>query len=222
MLNQQCQFVLFSATFPDEVREFGYRVVPNPNEITLKREELSLDAIKQFYMDCKSFEHKFQILSQIYGLLTIGQSIVFCHTKNTADDLKRRMTADGHTVSVLHGDLQPNERDRVIDEFRSGQTKVLISTNVLSRGIDILQVSLVVNFDLPVDARGEPDPETYLHRIGRTGRFGRNGVTINFVHDRRSMTILQYIERFFGRTIQKIPTDDVEEIEKRLSTIQRS
>lgn len=219
LLPPTCQIVLFSATFPPKVREFANRVVPNANVITLRREELSLDAIKQFYMDCKSYEHKYQVLSQIYGLLTIGQSIVFCQTRATADELYRRMTAEGHTISLLHGGLSPEQRDAVIEEFRKGTTKVLIATNVLARGIDILQVSLVINFDLPLDVNSRPDCETYLHRIGRTGRFGRNGVSINFVHDRKSLEDMLYIQRFFGREIVQIPTEDLELIETKLRAI---
>ena len=221
-LPTSCQIVLFSATFRPDVREFASRMVPNANTITLKREELSVEGIKQFYMDCKSYEHKYEILSHIYGLLTIGQSIIFCHTRSTSDELYRRMTTEGHTVSLLHGGLLPEQRDAVIDEFRKGNTKVLIATNVLARGIDILQVSLVINFDLPLDSTNQPDFETYLHRIGRTGRFGRTGVSINFIHDKRSYEQMLQIQNFFGREIHRIPTEDIEVIERKLQEINHS
>ena len=131
--------------------------------------------------------------------------------------LNERMTKEGHTVSILHGgDMESSVRDKVIDDFRNGKTKVLITTNVLARGIDILQVNVVINYDIPLDARNRADPETYLHRIGRTGRFGRKGVGINFVHDDNSRRNLKYIEKFFGKPITHIPTDDPEEIEKML------
>lgn len=211
-----CQLVLFSATFPDEVRQYAERFVPNPNEIRLKHEELNVEGIKQLYMDCDSQEAKYDVLVNLYSLLTIGASIVFVREKATANALYGRMTREGHTVSVLHGDLTPQERDRLIDQFREGKSKVLISTNVLARGIDIAQVSMVVNYDLPVDQNGNPDPSTYLHRIGRTGRFGRVGVSISFVHDKKSFDVLNRIMQYFGDGVEitRVPTDDWEEVEK--------
>lgn len=129
------------------------------------------------------------------------------------------MTLEGHQTSVIHGGMDPEERDRVIDEFRKGITRVLISTNVLARGIDILQVSLVINFDIPLDANHHPDPETYLHRIGRTGRFGRSGVSINFVHDDRSYQDMCYIQKFFGKPILEISTHNLEDLDKQLQNV---
>ncbi|KAJ2956124.1 hypothetical protein NQZ79_g7978 [Umbelopsis isabellina] len=211
-----CQIVLFSATFADNVRHFANRFAPSANEITLKREELSVDGIKQLYMDCNSEQHKFEVLCNLYDLLTIGQSIIFCRTRATADEIARRMTKEGHSVVSLHGKLEPAERDLVMDKFRNGESKVLITTNVIARGIDILQVTLVINYDMPTDANGRPDPETYLHRIGRTGRFGRTGVSINFVHDKRSWEEMHAIEQHFHKEIQRVPTDDWEEVEKML------
>lgn len=209
------QLVLFSATFPTEVREYAEKFVPNANSLELKQEELNVDGIKQLYMDCNSEQHKFEVLCELYGLLTIGSSIIFVGTKRTADMLYQKMKQEGHTVSVLHGSLDNDERDRLIDDFREGRSKVLITTNVLARGIDIASVSMVVNYDLPVDKDGKPDPSTYLHRIGRTGRFGRVGVSISFVHDKRSYEVLKYIQQYFGDIeMTRVPTDDWDEVEK--------
>jgi ATP-dependent RNA helicase DDX19/DBP5 len=132
----------------------------------LKTEELSVDGIKQFYLDCTSEQHKFDILVQLYSLLTVGQSIIFVQRRSTADSVAGRMTGEGHKVTSLTGQHQAGDRDQTIDDFRDGKTKVLITTNVVARGIDILQVNLVVNYDLPLTQSGEPDVETYLHRIG--------------------------------------------------------
>ena len=161
-----CQLVLFSATFPDHVHEFALRIAPGANEIRLKQEELSVEAIKQFYMDCKNEDHKYEVLVELYNLLTIGQSIIFCAKRETADRIAQKMTAEGHKVDSLHGKLDTAERDRTIDAFRDGKSKVLISTNVIARGIDIQQVTLVINYDMPLTPSGEADAETYLHRIG--------------------------------------------------------
>jgi ATP-dependent RNA helicase DDX19/DBP5 len=124
------------------------------------------------------------------------------------------MTADGHIVTVLHGARDTVERDAVMDDFRSGKSKVLITTNVLARGIDVNQVNLVVNYDLPVDVKGGPDYETYLHRVGRTGRFGRTGVSIAFIHDQKSWQELECFQNYFGVIMTKIPTKDWEETEE--------
>ncbi|KAJ3233848.1 RNA helicase required for poly(A+) mRNA export [Chytriomyces hyalinus] len=212
-----CQIVLFSATWTDELRNFAARVAPNATTITLKREELSVDAIRQLYMDCHNEEHKTEILMAIYGLMTIGQSIIFVRQKYKAEEITRRMNEEGHAVVFLHGGLEGPERDKVMDDFRDGKSKVLITTNVLSRGIDILQVNLVINFDMPLAADGRTvDPETYLHRIGRTGRFGRTGVSINFVHDQKSFNEMDAIQRHFGKEIVRVGTDNLDEIEKML------
>ncbi|CAH6720123.1 ATP-dependent RNA helicase Dbp5p [[Candida] jaroonii] len=215
-LPKSCQLVLFSATFPVEVRKFAEKFVPNANSLELKQEELNVDAIKQLYMDCSSEEHKFQVLTELYGLLTIGSSIIFVATRATANKLYAKMKNEGHTVSVLHGDLENSERDKLIDDFREGRSKVLITTNVLARGIDIASVSMVVNYDLPVDKNGRPDPSTYLHRIGRTGRFGRVGVSISFVSDKKSYETLTAIKNYFGTGIEmtRVPTDDWDEVEE--------
>jgi len=208
MCNRNCQILLFSATFSPEVMKFAKIMAPNAAQITVKTEELSLDAIKQFYMDCKSEAHKFEVLKDIYGLLNIGQSIIFVHTVKTAKYLANRMREEGFSVSLLHGkDMVAQERDRVMADFRAGRTTVLITTNVLARGIDVLQVTLVVNYDLPLDRNNRPDFETYIHRIGRSGRFGRKGVAINFVHNEESRQQLIAIAEHFQRDLAALPTD---------------
>ena len=211
----QCQMVLFSATFPDEVRSYAEKFVPNANSLELKHEELNVDAITQLYIDCSNDEEKFKYLCEFYGLMTIASSIIFVAKKETADKLYFNMKKEGHTVSVLHGSLQTQERDRLIDDFRNGRYKVLITTNVLARGIDIPSVTMVVNYDMPFDKNQRPDPSTYLHRIGRTGRFGRKGVSISFISDKKSYECLQYISEYFGGIdMIKLPADDWDEIEE--------
>lgn len=230
--------MFFSATYEKEVMEFAELIVPNPITITLKREEESLKNIKQYYVKCSNQDEKYVAIANIYGVITIGQAIIFCHVsnrKNTVDiekyhihnsfsiSLKTRKTAgwlsgkmsiDGHSVAVLSGELTVEQRLAVLDRFRAGYEKVLITTNVLSRGIDVEQVTIVVNFDLPMDAQGRADCETYLHRIGRTGRFGKQGIAINLVDTDKSMDICKAIEKHFGNTIQLLDARDCDEIEK--------
>ncbi|KAJ1988090.1 RNA helicase required for poly(A+) mRNA export [Dimargaris cristalligena] len=215
-LPKTCQIVLFSATFADVVKSYAERFAPNANRIMLEVKELSVDGIKQFYMDCRGEDHKLEILRVLYALLSVSQSIIFVRRRDTADRITRLMNESGHAVVTLHGKLQSSERDSVMHDFRSGKTKVLVTTNVLARGIDISQVNMVINYDIPVDSNGNPDPETYLHRIGRTGRFGRTGVAINFVHDKKSHQEMKAIRDHFDREITKIQTENPELMEKTL------
>ncbi|MCJ8741972.1 hypothetical protein PDJAM_G00076700 [Pangasius djambal] len=213
-LPKDCQMLLFSATFEDSVWQFAERIVPDPNIIRLKREEETLDTIKQYYVLCKSKQDKFDALCNIYGAITIAQAMIFCHTRRTAAWLAGRMAAEGHQVALLSGELAVEQRAAIIERFREGKEKVLITTNVCARGIDVEQVSVVINFDLPLDKDGNPDNETYLHRIGRTGRFGKRGLAINMVDSEESMAVLRAIEEHFSKKIVKLDTEDLDEIEK--------
>ncbi|XP_062329982.1 ATP-dependent RNA helicase DDX19B [Osmerus eperlanus] len=214
MLPKVCQMLLFSATFEETVWNFAQRIVPDPNIIKLKREEETLDTIKQYYVLCNSKEEKFVALCNIYGAITIAQAMIFCHTRKTAGWLAGELSREGHQVALLSGEMQVEQRAAVIDRFRDGKEKVLVTTNVCARGIDVEQVSVVINFDLPVDRDGNPDNETYLHRIGRTGRFGKRGLAINMVDSKFSMNILNRIQDHFNKKIEKLDTDDLDEIEK--------
>ncbi|RPA85602.1 DEAD-domain-containing protein [Ascobolus immersus RN42] len=213
-LPSTAQIVLFSATFPDKVVSYAEKFAPGANQITLKHEELTVDGIKQLYMDCDNEQHKYEILVQLYQLLTVGSSIIFVARRDSAAEIQRRMEADGHTVAALHGAQEGADRDRIVQDFRAGKTKVLITTNVVARGLDVATVSMVVNYDIPLTVDHRPDPATYLHRIGRTGRFGRVGVSISFVHDKKSFNDLKEIGDYFGVQMVRVPTDDPDEIER--------
>lgn len=145
-------------------------------------------------------------------------------TRESANEIQRRMEADGHTVSSLHGAHEGKIRDALLDDFRSGRSKVLITTNVLARGIDVSSVSMVINYDIPMKGSGdrEPDAETYLHRIGRTGRFGRVGVSISFVYDRKSYDALNQIASFYGIDLIQLSTDDWDATEKKVQNVIKS
>lgn len=210
-----CQMMFFSATYDQDVMKFAEHIVKNPIIIRLKREEESLDNIEQYYVRCNNQQEKYNAVSNIYGSIGVGQAIIFCHTRRTASWLSEKMSRDGHAVAVLTGDLTVEQRINVLDRFRQGKEKVLITTNVLSRGIDVEQVTIVVNFDLPVNITdGNADCDTYLHRIGRTGRFGKRGIAINLIDSDRAMEICQQIERHFNREIKFLNADDSDEIER--------
>ncbi|XP_006860238.1 PREDICTED: ATP-dependent RNA helicase DDX19B isoform X2 [Chrysochloris asiatica] len=214
MLPRNCQMLLFSATFEDSVWKFAQKVVPDPNIIKLKREEETLDTIKQYYVLCTNRDEKFQALCNLYGAITIAQAMIFCHTRKTASWLAAELSKEGHQVALLSGEMVVEQRAAVIERFREGKEKVLVTTNVCARGIDVEQVSVVINFDLPVDKDGNPDNETYLHRIGRTGRFGKRGLAVNMVDSKHSMNILNRIQEHFNKNIERLDTDDLDEIEK--------
>lgn len=131
------------------------------------------------------------------------------------------MVADGHKVSALHGAFDGNDRDRLLEEFRAGNSKVLITTNVMARGIDVSSVSMVINYDIPMKGMGdaEPDHETYLHRIGRTGRFGRVGVSISFVSDRKSFQALVDIAKHYDIDLVQLSPDDWDHTEKKIHDV---
>lgn len=198
---KHCQSLFFSATFPQNVVQFATKMVHNPDKILIAKgpEYLVLDVIKQLWIDTRLYEGgKLAFLSDIYSLLTIGQSIVFVGSKTQADEVYSALTKEGFTCSVLHSDIQMADRDSTMKSFRKGESNVLISTNVLARGVDVDNVCLVVNYDVPVNKNGDPDYETYLHRIGRTGRFGRKGTAINLLSDHNSIKVLAAIEKYFG------------------------
>nr|POF08157.1 atp-dependent rna helicase dbp5 [Quercus suber] len=216
------QIVLFSATFPPEVLHFASIFSPNSNTLTLEVESLTVKGIKQMYLDCSSDEDKYTALVKFYGLMTIASSIIFVRRRDTATEIERRMTAEGHNVASLTGALDGADRDAVFSRFREGHAKVLITTNVLARGIDVKTVTMVVNYDIPETADRKPDFETYLHRIGRTGRFGRTGAALSFVHDERSWSNLMSICNHFSVEPTKLDTGDWDAVEKMLKAVMKN
>ncbi|KAK3378060.1 P-loop containing nucleoside triphosphate hydrolase protein [Podospora didyma] len=225
MLPKSIQILLFSATFPEKVMAYAERYAPNANQIKLQQQELTVKGISQMYMDCPDEQKKYDVLCQLYGLMTIGSSVIFVRTRESANEIQRRMEADGHKVSVLHGAHEGANRDTLLDDFRSGRSKVLITTNVLARGIDVSSVSMVINYDIPMKGVGrdqEPDPETYLHRIGRTGRFGRVGVSISFVYDQKSFQALSQIAEHYDIDLIQLSPDDWDMTEKKVQDVIKS
>ncbi|NWR62291.1 DDX25 helicase, partial [Bucorvus abyssinicus] len=196
VLPKGCQMLLFSATFKERVRAFATQIVSNPIVIKLREEELTLANIRQYFLVCHSRDEKYRALCNIYSSLSVGQAMIFCQTRQNADWLASAMNRDGHHVALLTAELTVAQRAEVIQRFRNGQEKVLIATNVCARGIDVQQVTVVLNFSLPMDWRKEPDFETYLHRIGRTGRFGKKGVAFSMV-ERQEVGLVQKIEEHF-------------------------
>jgi translation initiation factor 4A len=197
-LPESVQVCLFSATMPLDVLEVTQRFMRDPVRILVKKDELTLEGIKQFYIAVDREEWKLDTLCDLYETLTITQAIIYCNTRRKVDWLQEQMQERDFTVSCMHGDMDQRERDIIMREFRSGSSRVLITTDLLARGIDVQQVSLVINFDLPTNR------ENYIHRIGRSGRFGRKGVAINFLTD-GDVRYLRDIEQFYQTEITEMP-----------------
>jgi len=197
-LPEKIQVALFSATMPMEVLDVTDRFMREPIRILVKRDELTLEGIKQFYIAVEQEEWKLDTLCDLYETLTITQAIIYCNTRRKVDWLMEKMQSRDFTVSAMHGDMDQRERDLILREFRSGSSRVLITTDLLARGIDVQQVSLVINYDLPTNR------ENYIHRIGRSGRFGRKGVAINFLTS-GDVRYLRDIEQFYNTQIEEMP-----------------
>jgi len=194
----EIQVILLSATMPSDVLEVTHRFMRDPVRILVKKEELTLEGIRQFYVQVEREDWKLDTLCDLYETLTITQAVIFCNTRRKVDWLTEKMHARDFTVSAMHGDMDQKERDVIMREFRTGSSRVLITTDLLARGIDVQQVSLVINYDLPANR------ENYIHRIGRGGRFGRKGVAINFV-TQEDVRTLHDIEQFYNTTIEEMP-----------------
>jgi ATP-dependent RNA helicase len=192
------QVVLVSATLPQEVLIMTTKFMNEPVKILVKRDELTLEGIKQFFVAVEREEWKFDTLCDLYDTLTITQAVIFCNTRKKVDWLATKMREANFTVSAMHGDMPQRERDTIMEEFRSGGSRVLIATDVWGRGLDVQQVSLVINYDLPNNR------ELYIHRIGRSGRFGRKGVAINFVKN-DDIGILRDVEQYYSTQIDEMP-----------------
>jgi translation initiation factor 4A len=193
------QTAIFSATMPYTILEITKNFMINPLKILIKNEELTLDGIKQFFIAIDKEEWKIETLMDLYQTITVTQAIIYCNTRKKVEYLNDCMTSRGFLVSQIHGDMDQKERSSVMSNFRNGKTRVLIATDIIARGIDVQQVSLVINYDIP------KEKECYIHRIGRSGRHGRKGVSINFI-TRFDVPRLKDIESFYSTEISEMPS----------------
>jgi translation initiation factor 4A len=193
---------LFSATMNDSFFNITNKFMRDPIKILVKNEELTLEGIQQYKVNVEQNDFKYDTLCDLYSAFSASQSIIYVNSKKIADILSNKLLNDDFTVSCIHGDMTQNERNTIIKQFREGESRVLITTDLLSRGIDIQQISIVINYDIPKEV------ENYIHRIGRSGRYGRKGVAINFVtnYDRDKIT---HIEKYYATIIEDLPNLDV-------------
>lgn len=199
-LPKSCQVVVVSATMSKDIIEVTKKFMSDPIKILVKQDQISLDGIKQYYVNVDKEDWKFDTLCDLYDSLTITQCVIFCNTKRKVDWLSSKLLQSNFSVVSMHGDMRQEDRDKIMSDFRSGHSRVLISTDVWARGIDVQQVSLVINYDLPEIM------ENYIHRIGRSGRFGRKGCAINFV-TRDDFSQLKNIEKFYRIKIKPMPAN---------------
>jgi len=199
-LPSDVQVALFSATMPNEILELTKKFMRDPKRILVKKDELTLEGIRQFYVLLETEDEKYDTLADLYESIEIQACIIYVNHRRKVDELAARMISDQHTVSKMHGDMPQADREVIMKEFRSGSSRVLITTDLLARGIDVQQVSLVVNYDLPASF------ENYIHRIGRSGRFGRKGVAINFV-TKPDFEHLRFIESYYNTQIEPLPAE---------------
>ena len=199
-INENMQVALFSATLPPEILELTKKFMRDPVSITMEVEKLNLECITQYYVALRHDADKFDTLKDLFSLISVSQCIIYCNSVRRVSDLYNAMSEEGFSVCCIHSSMDKSERDREFKNFRSGGYRVMISSDVTARGIDIQQVSTVINFDIC------RDPHKYLHRIGRSGRWGRKGMAINFVtrHDTETM---KKIEGYYGINMQELPAN---------------
>ncbi len=196
--NNEIQVALFSATLPNNIFPIINKIMRNPVKICVKAEQLTLEGITQYYVAVDDDRQKYSTLKHIYQYVSVSQCIIYCNSIKRVTDLYDAMKEDDFPVCRIHSNMERGERETAFKEFKNGKSRVLISSNVTARGIDIQQVSVVINFDVPKDIH------TYLHRIGRSGRWGRKGVGINFI-TRRDINKLKEIETYYSSEIKEMP-----------------
>lgn len=198
--NSDIQVALFSATLPQSVYPITDKIMRNPIKISVKADMLTLEGIGQFYVAVEDDRQKYATLKHLFSFLSVSQCIIYCNSVKRVADLYDAMREDEFPVCCIHSNMDKSARENAFNEFRSGKSRVMISSNVTARGIDIQQVSIVMNFDLPKCVH------TYLHRIGRSGRWGRKGVGINFITRRDTMKMKE-IEEHYSTEIRELPAD---------------
>ena len=198
-LPSEARVVLSSATVNDAVLDISRNFMKDPNLITVRDTELSLEGILQYHINCEREEYKFETILDMYRSLVIAQSVIFVNSKRKCDYLEDKFRAQDFTIKSIHGGMEQGDRDQVMSEFRSGKIRILLSTDLTARGIDVPSISLVINYDLPIDK------SQYIHRVGRTGRYGKKGFAINLIGHRNEMLQLKAIEECYNVMIPSLP-----------------
>jgi translation initiation factor 4A len=194
------RLALFSATMPKNVLEIAENYLSNPVRILLPPDEVTLEGIKQYYVQLEREDWKLPVLLDLYQQITVNQALIYVNKRQKAEWLAKQLSSHGFTLEFIHGEMEVAERKKRMEDFRSGMTRVLISTDLLARGIDVQQVSLVINYEMPIQR------ENYIHRIGRSGRYGKKGSAINIICG-DEINAVKEIESHYSTTIQELPED---------------
>jgi translation initiation factor 4A len=197
---EKTKLALFSATMPDHMLQIADHYLENPVRIRIPNDDVTLEGIKQYYVNIEHEEWKLPTLLDIYQNITVNQAIIYVNKRQKAEWLVKQLTTTGFTIEYIHGDMEVEERKKHMEQFRAGSTRILISTDLLARGIDVQQVSLIINYDMPIQH------ENYIHRIGRSGRYGRKGLAINLICANELETI-QTIQTYYSTIINELPND---------------
>jgi translation initiation factor 4A len=203
-LNNDIQVVLYSATLPEEIQTLTSKFMRDPVKILVKTEAITLEGISQYYVALDDDQQKYETLKDIFEKISVNQTIIYCNSIKRVSDLTDALLKDNFPVCCIHSNMTKQERERAYNDFKSGNSRVLISSNLTARGIDVQQVSIVINFDIPKDIH------TYIHRIGRSGRWGRKGTGINFI-TRRDIRKMKEIEQYYQTEINELPGSFVTE-----------
>lgn len=198
------QICLFSATYPPDVLEMTKYFMHDPVKILIKNEEVSVELIKNYFVNVKYEEYKYDTLVEFYQKLSVCQAVIFVNSINKAEELGNKLKDDGHTVGIIHSKMDDLERREVLKLFRTSRYRILVATDIISRGIDVQQVGLVINYDIPKDS------EQYIHRVGRSGRFGKIGVAISLVTDHfQDIKKMQFIEKTYKIDFLPLPSLEI-------------
>jgi|UniRef100_A0AC35GUG1 ATP-dependent RNA helicase DDX19/DBP5 len=204
-----------SATYNERTNHVIGILLPEYKALKIKETQLSLDNIKQYVALCYDRAAKFQALLYMCSACAIPSSVIFCNTRASADWIKNKMEENGRQADVLHGGQNDEQRSEVVKKFKNSEFKVLISTNLISRGLDVPQVCMVVNYDPPVvHETGEPDYRTYLHRVGRCGRFGKLGIALNLVSSEKEYEIVTKFAEHFQHEIEDLDFSDTTHLDQ--------
>jgi len=192
------------------VKNLAEKLVPDPKQIIyLDPKQLSRKGIYEFVIKCKERE-KSEIIELFFkNLGAVGQTIVFCETRETSESLHKFLVSRGHKVGLLHGGMSQADRNREFDTFKTNNTRTLITTDLFQRGLDIEDAHIVINLDVPFK-NNEPDADAYMHRTGRTGRYKKAGLAFTLVHDDKNWRGLAVIARRYQKRIDEIPLENLE------------
>jgi superfamily II DNA/RNA helicase len=177
---RETQVCLFSATYTPEILALTEKFMSNPVKILVEPENVSVELIRNYYVNAEYEDNKYDILAELYQKVSVCQAVIFVNTVRKAIEVAGRLQSDGHSVGLIHSKMDDVERIEVLKKFRLTQTRILVATDIISRGIDVQQVGLVINYDVPYE------PESYIHRVGRSGRYGKVGIAITLITGHRA------------------------------------